>query len=164
MAQRKPAGTPALVALADAGVAHSVHAYHHDPSASSFGQEAAAALGVDPARVYKTLVAEVDDRPVVAVVPVTGSLDLKALARTCGGKRARMMPVAAAERLTGYVAGGISPIGQRSASPTVIDASASDHDTIFVSAGRRGMDVELSPGDLARLTGARTAVIASGEG
>ena len=151
MAQRKPAGTPALVALAEAGVTHSVHAYHHDPATSSFGLEAAAALGVDPARVYKTLLAEVDDRPVVAVVPVTGSLDLKALARACGGKRARMMPVAAAER-------------QRNASPTVIDASAADHDSIFVSAGRRGMDVELSPSDLARLTGARTASIASGEG
>ncbi len=162
MGQRKPTGTPALVALTRAGIPHSVHAYDHDPAAPSFGLEAAAALGVDPARVFKTLIAEVDDVPVVAVVPVNGSLDLKALARARQGKRARMMPVAAAERLTGYVAGGISPFGQRTTSETVVDASASGHATVFVSAGRRGLDVEVSPRDLVLLTGARTALISSG--
>lgn len=161
MARRQPAGTPALVALAKAGAPHTVHPYEHDPAAPSYGLEAAAALGVDPARVFKTLLAEVDDLPVVAVVPVNGSLDLKALARACGGKRARMMPVAAAERLTGYVAGGISPFGQRTTSPTVVDDSAATHASVFVSAGRRGLDVEVSPGDLVVLTRARSAPIAS---
>lgn len=161
MARKPPAGTPALVLLARDGVAHRVHAYDHDPAAGSYGLEAAAALGVDPARVFKTLLAEVDDRPAVAIVPVSGSLDLKALAAALHGKRARMLDVARAERLTGYVVGGISPLGQRTASPTVVDSSADTFDTIFVSAGRRGLDIEIAPADLRRLTDAATAPIAS---
>lgn len=162
MGRKEPAGTPALVALRRAGVSHSVHAYEHDPAAASFGLEAATALGLDPVLVFKTLVAEVDGRPVIAIVPVDGSLDLKALASACGGKRARMLEVAAAERLTGYVAGGISPIGQRTPSPTVLDASAMHQPVIYVSAGRRGLDIGLAPTDLVTMTGAQLAPIASG--
>ncbi|MEE6273004.1 Cys-tRNA(Pro) deacylase [Georgenia sp. MJ206] len=159
---RKPAakGTPALLALEAAGIAHTVRAYEHDPrSGLSYGAEAAAALGVDPARVLKTLVADVDGRLVVAVVPVTGELDLKALAVAVGGKRAAMAERAAAERATGYVVGGISPLGQRQRLAVVVDATAADHATVLVSAGRRGLDVELAPADLLALTGATTAPI-----
>ena len=158
----KGAGTPALVLLQRERVEHRVHAYEHDPAAPSYGLEAADALGVEPARVFKTLMAEVDSRPVVAIVPVTGQLDLKALATAAGGKRARMMDVAAAERLTGYVAGGISPLGQRSRSATYLDTSAATYETIYVSAGRRGLDVELAPGDLIRLAEAAFAPVAAG--
>jgi Cys-tRNA(Pro)/Cys-tRNA(Cys) deacylase len=153
-------GTPATIALTRAGVAHTLHPYTHDPAASSYGEEAASALGVSTARVFKTLLADVDGRLVVAVVPVSGSLDLKALAEAVGGKRAAMADVALAERTTGYVAGGISPLGQRKKLPTVVDASALELPTIFVSGGRRGLDVELSPSDLLSLTSATTAVIA----
>ncbi|MEE6296274.1 Cys-tRNA(Pro) deacylase [Georgenia wangjunii] len=159
---RKPAakGTPALLALEAAGIAHTVRAYEHDPrSGLSYGAEAAAALGVDPARVLKTLVADVDGRLVVAVVPVTGELDLKALAVAVGGKRAAMAERAAAERATGYVVGGISPLGQRQRLAVVVDATTADHATVLVSAGRRGLDVELAPADLLALTGATTAPI-----
>ncbi|GAA0490321.1 Cys-tRNA(Pro) deacylase [Streptomyces stramineus] len=155
-----PGSTPAIVALETAGAAFSVHAYEHDPAAASYGEEAAEALGVDPARVFKTLVAEVDGRLTVAVVPVSGSLDLKALAAAVGGKRAAMADPAAAERTTGYVRGGISPLGQRKKLPTALDASARSHATVCVSAGRRGLEVELSPADLASLTDAVVAPIA----
>ncbi|TRW44652.1 Cys-tRNA(Pro) deacylase [Georgenia yuyongxinii] len=156
-----PAGTPALLALARAGVAHEVRAYEHDPrSGLSFGEEAAVALGVEPARVLKTLVAAVDGALTVAVVPVTGQLDLKALATAVGGKRATMADPGAAERATGYVIGGISPLGQRSRLATVVDASAATYPTVLVSAGRRGLDVELAPADLIALTGAVVAVVA----
>jgi Cys-tRNA(Pro)/Cys-tRNA(Cys) deacylase len=145
-------------------VPHTVRAYAHDPRGRgrglSYGMEAAAALGVDPGLVFKTLVADVDGTLVVAVVPVDGSLDLKALAVAVGGKRAALADQAVAERATGYVVGGISPLGQRRVLRTVIDASALDHPTMVVSAGRRGVDVELAPADLARLTGATTAPIA----
>ncbi|WP_152188256.1 Cys-tRNA(Pro) deacylase [Georgenia satyanarayanai] len=155
-----PAGTPALLALQQAGVAHTVREYVHDPrSELSFGLEAAHALGVDPARVLKTLVAEVDGALVVGVVPVTGELDLKALAAAVGAKRATMAAPAAAERATGYVVGGISPLGQRRRLTTVVDETALEHATVLVSAGRRGADVELAPADLLALTGARTARI-----
>ena len=117
-------------------------------------------LGVDPARVFKTLLADVDGRLTVAVVPVAGRLDLKALARALGGRKAAMADPAAAERATGYVVGGISPLGQKRAHPTVVDSSALDHETVLVSGGRRGLDVELAPTDLVRLTDATTAVIA----
>jgi Cys-tRNA(Pro)/Cys-tRNA(Cys) deacylase len=153
-------GTPALLVLAQAGLAHEVHPYQHDPATRSFGEEAAAALGVTTSRVFKTLLADVDGALVVAVVPVSGSLDLKALAGAIGGKRATMADVAAAERATGYVAGGISPLGQRRRLPTVLDSSAFDHPTIYVSAGRRGLDVELAPADLVIATAATTAMIA----
>jgi Cys-tRNA(Pro)/Cys-tRNA(Cys) deacylase len=156
-------GTPATIALTRAGVAHTLHPYTHDPAANSYGEEAAAALGVSTARVFKTLLADVDGRLVVAVVPVSGSLDLKALAEAVGGKRAAMADVALAERTTGYVVGGISPLGQRKKLPTVIDASALDFPTIYVSGGRRGLDVELSPSDLMSLTSATTAAIAKSE-
>ncbi|WP_435245501.1 Cys-tRNA(Pro) deacylase [Streptomyces sp. NRRL F-5630] len=155
-------GTPATVALARAGTAYTLHAYAHDPAHPSYGEEAAEALGVTPDRVFKTLVAEVDGALTVAVVPVAGTLDLKALAVATGGKRAVMADPAAAERTTGYVRGGISPLGQRKALPTVIDDSAASHATICVSAGRRGLEVELSPGDLATLTKAVLAPIGRG--
>lgn len=153
-------GTPATVALSKAGIAHTVHPYDHDPVAKSFGEEAAAALGVSSSRVFKTLLAAVDGKLVVAVVPVSGQLDLKALAEAVGGKRAAMAEVAVAERTTGYVVGGISPIGQRKALPTVVDISSLDHPTIYVSAGRRGLDVELAPSDLISMTKAISAPIA----
>jgi Cys-tRNA(Pro)/Cys-tRNA(Cys) deacylase len=156
---RAPGGTPATVALAAAGITFEVRAYDHDPRATSYGLEAAEALGADPARVFKTLLASLDSRLVVGIVPVTGQLDLKALARALGGSKAVMAEVAAAERATGYVAGGISPVGQKRALPTVLDASALDHDTILVSGGRRGLDVELAPHDLVAITGAVTATI-----
>ena len=161
MARDKPGGTPALVILQRSGVDFSVHTYAHDPAAESFGMEAAEALDLDPATVFKTLLAEVDGASTVAIVPVTGQLDLKGLAAARGGKRARMMDVAAAERMTGYVAGGISPLGQRKALPTVIDASAEELATIYVSGGQRGLDIGIVPADLLRLTGATYAPIST---
>ncbi|MEU9183501.1 Cys-tRNA(Pro) deacylase [Streptomyces sp. NPDC048484] len=157
--QPQPGGTPATVALAAAGVEFTVHAYEHDPAHPSYGEEAAEAMGVSPDRVFKTLVADVDGELTVAVVPVAGSLDLKALAAAVGGKRATMADPAAAERTTGYVRGGISPLGQRKKLRTVLDASASGHATICVSAGRRGLEVELAPGDLTKLTDAVAAAV-----
>jgi Cys-tRNA(Pro)/Cys-tRNA(Cys) deacylase len=148
-------GTPAIAAATRAGVAFTVHEYLHDPRAESYGLEAVEKLGLDAARVFKTLVADVDGELTVAVVPVEAQLDLRAL-----GKRTRMAEAAAAERATGYVAGGISPLGQRRALPTVVDLSALDHETIHVSAGRRGLELELAPTDLVELTAARVAPIA----
>lgn len=154
--------TPATALLGKQGVAHSVHTYEHDPRHESYGLEAAEALGVDPERVFKTLVAEVDGKQLtVGVVPVTAQLDLKALAAAAGGKKARMADAAAAQRATGYVLGGISPLGQRSRLPMVVDVSAERFDTILCSGGRRGLEIELAPADLFRLTGAVTAAIAS---
>ncbi|WP_156723932.1 Cys-tRNA(Pro) deacylase [Streptomyces apocyni] len=157
--QAQSGGTPATVALSAAGTPHTLHTYAHDPAHPSYGDEAAEAMGVAPERVFKTLLAEVDGSLTVAVVPVAGSLDLKALAAAVGGKRAAMADPAAAERSTGYVRGGISPLGQRRKLPTVLDASATAHETICVSAGRRGLEAELAPGDLARLTDAVLAPI-----
>jgi Cys-tRNA(Pro)/Cys-tRNA(Cys) deacylase len=157
--QQQAGGTPATVALTAAGVDFTVHAYDHDPSHPSYGEEAAEAMGVSPERVFKTLVADVDGALTVAVVPVAGQLDLKALASAVGGKKAAMADPALAERTTGYVRGGISPLGQRKRLPTVLDASAGGHATICVSAGRRGLEVELSPTDLTALTGATLAPI-----
>ncbi|MFG2915215.1 Cys-tRNA(Pro) deacylase [Kitasatospora sp. NPDC048298] len=153
-------GTPATVALEASAVPFTVHAYDHDPAAASYGGEAAEALGVTPERVFKTLVADVDGTLTVGVVPVAGQLDLKALAAAVGGKRAAMADPAAAERSSGYVRGGISPLGQRRPLRTVVDASALGHPTVYVSAGRRGLEVELAPADLVALTGAHTAAIA----
>lgn len=153
-------GTPATTVLKQRKVAYRLHTYEHDERAVSYGLEAAAALGIDPARCFKTLVADVDGTLTVAVVPVTGSLDLKALAAAVGGKRAAMADPTDAERSSGYVRGGISPLGQRKRLRTVIDASASDHATMYVSAGRRGLEIELAPADLASLTGAVLASIA----
>jgi Cys-tRNA(Pro)/Cys-tRNA(Cys) deacylase len=157
MAKKASGGTPATVALTRAGIDFTLHAYDHDPRADSYGLEAAEALGLDPARVFKTLMAEVDGRLAVAVVPVSGQLDLKALARALGGSRAAMAELGAAERATGYVAGGISPVGQKRRSRTVVDESALTHPTIYVSAGRRGLDLEIAPADLVRITEAVTA-------
>jgi Cys-tRNA(Pro)/Cys-tRNA(Cys) deacylase len=158
--QGKPAaGTPATVALTKAQIAFRTHEYEHDPAAGSYGAEAAELMGVDPARVFKTLVADVDGRLTVAVVPVSGSLDLKALASAVGGKKAAMADPAAAERSSGYVLGGISPLGQRRQLPTVVDASALGFETVFCSGGRRGLEIELAPADLVKLTGAVTAPI-----
>jgi Cys-tRNA(Pro)/Cys-tRNA(Cys) deacylase len=155
------AGTPALVALEAAGVAHTAHAYEHDPAGDvGYGLEAARAIGVPAEQVFKTLMTSVDGVLTVAVVPVTGMLDLKALAQAAGGKRAVMADGAVAERVTGYVLGGISPLGQRTAHPTVVDESVELFDTVFVSGGRRGLDVELAPADLVALTGAALAPIA----
>ena len=153
------AGTPATVALTKANVPFTAHSYEHDPAAGSFGTEAAAALGVVPERVFKTLLAEVDGKLTVAVVPVSGSLDLKALASAVGGKKAAMADPAAAERSTGYVLGGISPLGQRKPLRTVLDESALEFETVFCSGGRRGFEIELAPADLVRLTAAVTASI-----
>lgn len=155
-------GTPATVAATRAGVGFTLHPYEADPAAESYGDAAADALGVPRDRIFKTLVTEVDGDLTVAVVPVAASLDLKALASATGGKRAAMADPAHAERVTGYVRGGISPLGQRKRLPTVVDASASRFPTIYVSAGRRGLQIELAPGDLVRLTGAATALIARG--
>ncbi|WP_028048892.1 Cys-tRNA(Pro) deacylase [Cellulomonas sp. URHD0024] len=161
MSKHAPTGTPALVALTAAGVEHTAHAYEHDPASElGYGLEAAAAIGVPPEQVFKTLMTTVDGTLTVAVVPVTGQLDLKALAHAVDGKKAAMADKQAAERATGYVVGGISPLGQRSAHPTVVDETAWLFDTVFVSGGRRGLDVELSPDDLVRLTGATVADIA----
>jgi Cys-tRNA(Pro)/Cys-tRNA(Cys) deacylase len=153
-------GTPATKALERAGIEPRTLAYAHDPKAESYGLEAAEALQLDPARVFKTLVASVDGRLTVAIVPVERQLDLKALASAAKGKRAEMAKVADAERATGYVAGGISPLGQRKALPTVIDDSAFAHPSIYVSGGRRGLEIEVAPGDLQRLTRAAGAPIA----
>lgn len=147
--------TPATRVARAAGITFSVHEYEHDERAASYGLEAVEKLGVDAVRVFKTLVADVDGTLTVCVVPVERRLDLSAL-----GKRARMADERATERATGYVLGGISPLGQRRRLPTVVDASAAEHATIHVSAGRRGLELELAPDDLVRLTGARTAPIA----
>ena len=155
-------GTPATAVLTAAGVPFVLHPYSHDPSAPSYGAEAAQALGIDPERVFKTLMVEVEGRLAVGVVPVSGSLDLKAFASAMGAKKATMADPAAAERRTGYVLGGISPLGQRQSSPTVIDHSALALETMLVSGGKRGMDIEMAPADLIRLTGAITAPIGTG--
>ena len=160
MAKKKSAGgTPATVALTRAGLPFTLHEYDHDPRATSFGLEAAEALGLDPHRVFKTLMANVDGRLAVGIVPVSGQLDLKGLARALGGSKAAMADVTAAERATGYVAGGISPVGQKRAHPTVLDASAAGFDTIYVSGGRRGLDLGIAPDDLVTATGAILAPI-----
>jgi len=159
MGKRNSSGTPATLALEAAGVPFTLHAYDHDPRNTSFGLEAAQALGFEPERVFKTLMVQLADGMAVGIVPVSGTLDLKALAAALGQKKASMADPAAAQRRTGYVLGGISPLGQRNPSPTVLDDSAFGHGTILVSGGRRGLDVELSPGDLAALTGAVRAPI-----
>lgn len=165
MARRAAAGggTPATDALAAAGVAFTLHAYDHDPSERHFGEETIAALGLDPARVFKTLVVDTGTaRPslAVGVVPVAAQLDLKAIAAALGVKKVELADPRAAERSSGYVVGGISPMGQRTPLPTVIDASAQEFATIYCSAGKRGLQVELGPDDLARVVGATFAPIA----
>lgn len=153
-------GTPAVEAVRRAGIAHTVHEYPLPLATGrdarhSYGLEAAAALGVDPARLFKTLVVTADGRLGIGIVPVSSELDLKAIAAAFGARTAAMADQADAERATGYVVGGISPLGQRRRLPTVIDESALDHPTIYVSGGRRGLQLELAPADLVRLAGAR---------
>ena len=154
------AGTQATLALARAGIAFTTHAYEHDPRAAAYGLEAAEKLGVNPGRVFKTLLASVDGELAVGIVPVAMQLDLKALAHALGGKRAEMADPKVAERRTGYIVGGISPIGQKTALPTVLDESAILCEKILVSGGRRGLDLELSPDDLIAVTSGRYAPIA----
>lgn len=151
--------TPATTVLAAHGVFHTQHVYEHDPRAASFGLEAAHALGVDPERVYKTLLVDMGTGLAVGVVPVARSMDLKALASALGVKRVVMAEPSLAERSSGMVVGGISPLGQKRELPTVLDASMQAHATVLVSGGRRGLDVELAPNDLARLAKAQFAPI-----
>ena len=152
MAKRTGASTPATQALSRAGIPFEVRSYHHNPVETDFGREAADALGVAPDRIFKTLLADVDGALAVGIVPVSGLLDLKALAAALSGKRAVMADPAVAERKTGYVVGGISPLGQRTALRTVLDESARAHSSVLVSGGKRGLDIELAPEDLARAT------------
>jgi Cys-tRNA(Pro)/Cys-tRNA(Cys) deacylase len=152
-------GTPATKLLTTAGIDFKVHEYLHDPNSSSFGLEAAEKLGVEPSRVFKTLIANVDETFAVAIVPVSQQVSLKSLSRVLGAKRATMADPAQAARLTGYVVGGISPLGQKRLLATVIDQSAENFETILVSGGRRGFDIELSPTDLASLLSAKFAEI-----
>jgi Cys-tRNA(Pro)/Cys-tRNA(Cys) deacylase len=159
MARKVPArgATAAIRLLAERGVEHTVRSYEHDPAAPSYGLEAAEALGVDPGRVLKTLLADADGHLVVGVVPASAQLDLKALASAVGAKRAVMADPRRAEVVTGYVVGGISPVAQKRRLPTVLDRSAEQWPTVLVSAGRRGLEIELSPSDLAAVTDATVA-------
>jgi Cys-tRNA(Pro)/Cys-tRNA(Cys) deacylase len=152
--------TPATVALSALGIHFVEHEYAHDTANTSFGLEAASVLGLDPGRVFKTLLTDVDGSLAVAIVPVSGRLDLKGLAEVLGAKKATMADPALAERRTGYVVGGISPIGQKTRLQTVLDETAELFDTVFVSGGRRGFDVELAPADLIAASGAIVAAIA----
>jgi Cys-tRNA(Pro)/Cys-tRNA(Cys) deacylase len=153
--------TPATRAARTAEIRFSLHEYPHDPASGSYGLEAAEALGQDPARVFKTLLASlVDGGLVVCCVPVSGQLDLKAVATAAGARRAELARPTDAARATGYVVGGISPLGQRKQLPTIVDETAFTYETIFVSAGRRGLEIELAPQDLLALTGGRAAPIA----
>jgi len=152
-------GTAATALLTRQRIPHSVHTYTHDPRHGSYGAEASEALGAEPGRVLKTLVADVDGKLTVGVVPVAAQLDLKALAAAVGGKKAALADVAAAERATGYVAGGISPVGQRRRLQVVIDSTAMVYSTVFCSGGRRGLEIELAPADLVRAAAATVAPI-----
>jgi Cys-tRNA(Pro)/Cys-tRNA(Cys) deacylase len=151
------AKTRGVQELEKAGVSFTLHAYELETEAETYGEAVAATLGVGPERLYKTLLTTVDTRPVVAIVPVSGRLSLKGLARAAAGKKAEMMPPADAERLTGYVTGGISPFGQRRRLPVFVDSSVLSHDTIYCSAGQRGLQVEVDPVDLIRLLSAEVA-------
>ncbi len=154
-------GTTATIALQRAKVPFTLHEYAHDPRHESYGLEACEALGMPPDRVFKTLVASVDGRLAVGVVPVHRQLDLKALAAAAGGKKAVLAELAAAERATGFVAGGISPVGQKRRLPVVVDESALALATMFCSGGRRGLEIEIAPADLIKAAGAIVAAIAA---
>lgn len=151
--------TPAVAATKKAKVPHQLLSYEHDPKAESYGLEAAEVLGLPPEQVFKTLVALVDDEPVVAMVPVIYQLDLKFLAKAHGGKKAQMCPADKAQRLTGYVLGGISPLGQKKRLPLYLDNSAEAQEEIYMSAGRRGLEIAMAPGDLLNLTGGKPATL-----
>ncbi|EKF75330.1 protein ybaK [Alcanivorax hongdengensis A-11-3] len=151
--------TPAVEAAKRGKVEHTLHSYVHDPAAASYGLEAAELLGLPPAQVFKTLLALVDGSPVVAMVPVDHQLDLKLLARAHGGKKATMCPGDQAQRLTGYVLGGISPLGQKKRLPLYLHERAADWPTLYMSAGRRGLEIEMAPADLLRLTGGKRVAL-----
>ena len=152
--------TPAIQMLKRSGVSFRQHQYDHDPSWGAYGEEAAAKMGVDPQRVFKTLVAQLDGTTlVVAIIPVTQMLDLKGLAKHCSAKKAKMGEKSLVEKTTGYVAGGVSPLGQKKTLKTIIDESGRGFETIYVSGGKRGLDIELNPEDLAQLTRADFARI-----
>ena len=151
--KRSEAGTGAILALQKAGITPVIHTYEHDERAQAWGLEAAQALGLDPARVFKTLLVSHEKALAVVVIPVASRLDLKAIAKQLGWKKAELADPALAQRTTGYVVGGISPLGQKTPSPTLLDASAEQYQTILVSGGKRGLDIELSPADLLKLTG-----------
>ena len=151
--------TPATLALKKAGVAFDLHAYDYDPDAPRVGLQAAQALGADPGRVLKTLMAEVDGKPVCAVLASDQEVAMKRLAAVFGGKSAAMMKPADAERITGFKVGGVSPFGQKKRAPTVVDEAALAHARVFVNAGQRGLQAELSPADLVAALGARVAAI-----
>lgn len=159
--KQQTAGTQAILTLEKAGVAHTVHPYEHDPNSDlGYGLEAAQAIGVEPPQVFKTLMVNVDGKLVVGVVPVDKKLDLKAVASAAGGKKAAMADMAVAERATGYVVGGISPLGQKTKHTTILDESALLFEAVYVSGGRRGLDVGLAPADLVQMTAAQVAPIA----
>jgi Cys-tRNA(Pro)/Cys-tRNA(Cys) deacylase len=152
--------TPAINLLLKHGIAHRVLSYHHDPAADSYGSEAVQQLGLDPAQVFKTLLASTEKHELlVAIVPVSGTLDLKALAEAAGCKKCEMADVEQAQRATGYLVGGISPLGQKKRHRTFLDASAQALPAVHVSAGRRGLEVALAPADLLQLTGGAYAPI-----
>ena len=155
MGKKAGAATPAIAAAQAAGIGYEIRSYVHDPRTESFGEEAALALGESPARVFKTLIVEVDGAGVCAIIPVTTTLSLKSVAAAVSGKRAVMMDPARAQRLTGYVLGGISPLGQRTPLPTLLDELARGFERILVSAGRRGLEIEVAPDDLLALTKGR---------
>lgn len=159
VAELRSGSTPATVALTSAGIPFTVHTYRHDPAAANYGIEAAQALGLDPARVFKTLFTSVNDTLVVGIVPVSGQLDLKAVAAAVDAKKATMADPADAERASGYVLGGISPVGQKHLHTTVLDESATGFPTVYISGGKRGMELEIAPADLIRITRASTAPI-----
>ena len=152
--------TPGINLARKQKIAHTVHEYTHDPDSESYGQEAADKLGVPASRVFKTLVVTLDNKTLaVAVLPVSGMLSMKQVAKAAGAKKATMAPPADVERATGYVLGGVSPLGQKKRLKTIIDVSAADYDTVYISAGRRGLEIELSPDDLKTLTNATFAGI-----
>lgn len=152
--------TPGIHAASKAGIFHRVHEYEHDPGSAGYGTEAADKLGVEPARIFKTLVVTLDGKTLaVGVVPVTGMLSMKLIAKAAGGKKASMADPQEVQRRTGYVLGGVSPLGQKNRLKTFIDASAESFDTVYISAGRRGLEIELSPADLANLTGGQLVAL-----
>ena len=153
--------TPATRALDAAGIRYRLHTYDYDPEAASIGLQAAAALGIAPARMFKTLMLDLDGKPACALVPVDHELSLKRYAAVLGGKHAAMLPIAAAERITGYHVGGISPFGQKKRVPTVIDATALDHATVYCNGGQRGLQLELDPHLIVQVLGARLGAIAA---
>lgn len=152
--------TPAINLLRQKKISHTVHEYEHEADAESFGLEAAEKLGIDPDRMFKTLVVKLDRGPLaMGIVPVSGMLNLKRMAKACGAKKAAMADPSEVQRATGYILGGVSPLGQKKRLLTVLDDSADRFETVFVSAGRRGMDIELQPTDLRALTGAKPFAI-----